>query len=104
MSKDDLIQELVKARIAEDLVKKGYEVKVDSSIIIFFNEQIPAYSLDYMTPKQFREAHTIRSAHESITIDDDCPAILGVMSKISSRFNNYQNQVTEKSNFVSEIC
>lgn len=25
--------------------------------IIFFNEQRPAYSLDYMTPKQFREAH-----------------------------------------------
>lgn len=33
MSKDDLIQELVKARIAEARLKKGYEVKGDGSII-----------------------------------------------------------------------
>lgn len=33
MSKDDLIQELVKARIAETRLKKGYEVKGDGSII-----------------------------------------------------------------------
>lgn len=33
MSKDELIQELVKARIAEARLKKGYEVKRDGSII-----------------------------------------------------------------------
>ena len=33
MSKDELIQELVKARIAEARLKKGYEVKGDGSII-----------------------------------------------------------------------
>lgn len=33
MSKDELIQELIKARIAEDRLKKGYEVKGDGSVI-----------------------------------------------------------------------
>ena len=33
MSKDELIQELVKARIAEARLKKGYEVKGDGTII-----------------------------------------------------------------------
>ena len=33
MSKDELIQELLKARIAEARLKKGYEVKGDGSII-----------------------------------------------------------------------
>ena len=33
MSKDELIQELVKARITEARLKKGYEVKGDGSII-----------------------------------------------------------------------
>lgn len=33
MSKDELITELVKARIAEARLKKGYEVKGDGSII-----------------------------------------------------------------------
>ena len=33
MSKDELIQELVKARLAEARLKKGYEVKGDGSII-----------------------------------------------------------------------
>ena len=33
MSKDELIQELVKARIAEARLKKGYEVKGDGSVI-----------------------------------------------------------------------
>ncbi len=31
MSKDELIQELIKARIAEARLKKGYEVKGDGS-------------------------------------------------------------------------
>ena len=35
---------------------KPVEQEIDE-YIIFFNEQRPAYSLDYMTPKQFREAH-----------------------------------------------
>lgn len=33
MSKDELIQELIKARIAEARLKKGYEVKGDGSVI-----------------------------------------------------------------------
>lgn len=33
MSKNELIQELVKARIAETRLKKGYEVKGDGSVI-----------------------------------------------------------------------
>ncbi len=33
MSKDELIQELVKARIVEARLKKGYEVKGDGSVI-----------------------------------------------------------------------
>ena len=33
MSKEELIQELVKARIAEARLKKGYEVKGDGSVI-----------------------------------------------------------------------
>ena len=33
MTKDELIQELIKARIAEARLKKGYEVKGDGSII-----------------------------------------------------------------------
>lgn len=35
---------------------KPVEQEIDE-YIIFFNEQRPAYSLDYMTPKQFRKAH-----------------------------------------------
>lgn len=35
---------------------KPVEQEIDE-YIIFFNEQRPAYLLDYMTPKQFREAH-----------------------------------------------
>ena len=35
MSKDELISELVKARIAEARLKKGYEVKGDGSIILY---------------------------------------------------------------------
>ena len=35
LSKDELIQELVKARIAEARLKKGYEVKGDGSVILY---------------------------------------------------------------------
>ncbi len=38
MSKDELIQELIKARIAEARLKKGYEVKGDGSIIHYSNK------------------------------------------------------------------
>ena len=40
MSKDELIRELVKARIAEARLKKGYEVKGDGSIIRYSNKNI----------------------------------------------------------------
>ena len=36
--------------------EKPVEQEIDE-YIIFFNEQRPAYSLNYLTPKQYREAH-----------------------------------------------
>ena len=35
MTKDELIMELVKARIAEARLKKGYEVKGDGTVILY---------------------------------------------------------------------
>ena len=35
MTKEELIHELVKARITEARLKKGYEVKGDGSVIIY---------------------------------------------------------------------
>ena len=35
MTKEELVQELVKARIAEARLKKGYEVKGDGSVILY---------------------------------------------------------------------
>lgn len=35
MTKEELIQELVKARITEARLKKGYEVKGDGSVILY---------------------------------------------------------------------
>ncbi len=35
MTKEDLIQELVKARITEARLKKGYEVKGDGTVILY---------------------------------------------------------------------
>ena len=37
--------------------EKSVEQEVDE-YILFFNEQRPAYSLNYLTPKQYREIHT----------------------------------------------
>ena len=37
MSKEELIEELIKARIAEARLKKGYEVKGDGSVIRYVN-------------------------------------------------------------------
>jgi transposase len=37
MTKEQLIQELVKARIAEARLKKGYEVKGDGTVILYDN-------------------------------------------------------------------
>ena len=38
MTKEQLIQELVKARITEARLKKGYEVKGDGTVILYDNE------------------------------------------------------------------
>ena len=38
MTKEELIQELVRAKIAEARLKKGYEVKGDGSVILYDNE------------------------------------------------------------------
>lgn len=40
MTKEELIVELVKARIAEARLKKGYEVKGDGSVILYGKENI----------------------------------------------------------------
>ena len=36
--------------------EKPVEQEIDD-YIVFFNEERPAYSLNYLTPKQYREAH-----------------------------------------------
>ena len=40
MTKDELIREVVKARIAEARLKKGYEVKGDGSVILYDKKNI----------------------------------------------------------------
>lgn len=40
MTKEELIQELVKARIAEARLKKGYEVKGDGTVILYDSKNI----------------------------------------------------------------
>ncbi len=40
MTKDELILELVKARITEARLKKGYEVKGDGSVILYDSKNI----------------------------------------------------------------
>lgn len=40
MSKDELIEELIKSRIREARLKKGYEVKGDGSVILYDNKNI----------------------------------------------------------------
>ena len=50
----------IKAELFMDFHVTG-ENPVEQEIdeyIIFFNERRPAYSLNYLTPKQYREAHT----------------------------------------------
>ena len=38
MSKEELIEEVIKARIAEARLKKGYEVKGDGSVIRYVSK------------------------------------------------------------------
>lgn len=40
LSKDELIEELIKARIREARLKKGYEVKGDGTVILYDNKNI----------------------------------------------------------------
>ena len=40
MTKEELIQELIKAKITEARLKKGYEVKVDGTVILYGNKII----------------------------------------------------------------
>ena len=40
MSKEQLIQELVKARITEARLKKGYEVKGDGTVVLYGSKNI----------------------------------------------------------------
>lgn len=40
MTKEELIQELIRSKIAEARLKKGYEVKGDGSVILYDNENI----------------------------------------------------------------
>ena len=51
----------IKAELFMDLHVTG-EKPVEQEIddyIVFFNEERPAYSLNYLTPKQYREAHVV---------------------------------------------
>ena len=40
MTKEELIQEVIKARISEARLKKGYEVKGDGSVILYGSKNI----------------------------------------------------------------
>ena len=40
MTKEELIREIVKAKIAEARLKKGYEVKGDGSVILYGSKNI----------------------------------------------------------------
>lgn len=40
MTKEELIQELIKAKITEARLKKGYEVKGDGTVILYGNKII----------------------------------------------------------------
>lgn len=40
LTKDELIEELIKSRIREARLKKGYEVKGDGSVILYDNKNI----------------------------------------------------------------
>ena len=40
MTKEELIKELVKARVSEARLKKGYEVKGDGSVVLYSNKNI----------------------------------------------------------------
>ena len=58
----------IKAELFMDLHVTGSE-NVEKEIedyVIFFNEQRPAYSLNYLTPKQFRESYLLTSASDPL--------------------------------------
>ena len=62
--KDDAAMESINGWIKAELFmdlhvtgEKPVKEEVDD-YILFFNEQRPAYSLGYLTPKQYRERHT----------------------------------------------
>lgn len=54
----------IKAELFMDLHVTGNEAveKEIDDYILFFNEQRPAYSLSYLTPKQYREANSAHTA------------------------------------------
>ena len=57
----------IKAELFTDFHVTG-EKPIEKEIaeyITFFNEQRPAYSLSYLTPKQYREAYGAWPAHRS---------------------------------------
>ena len=49
----------IKAELFMDLNVTGENPveQENDNYIVFFNEERPAYSLNYLTPKQYREAH-----------------------------------------------
>ena len=48
----------IKAEIFNDLHLTGEDIREEvERYIVFFNEERPAYSLNYLTPKQYREYH-----------------------------------------------
>ena len=56
--------------------------------VIFFNEQRPAYSLNYLTPKQYREKYTCAQFHQlaGYCCGSLCPAFV---DKCSPSYGEY---------------
>jgi Transposase and inactivated derivatives len=58
----------IKAELFTDLhvTENGDIAQEISDYILFFNEQRPAYSLNYLTPKQYRQSHLQNSSVQSL--------------------------------------
>ncbi len=57
----EAINSWIKAEIFNDFHLTGKEdiQREVERYIVFFNEEMPAYSLNYLTPRQYREYHTL---------------------------------------------
>ena len=75
----------IKAEMFMDLHvtgEKSVAEEVDD-YIHFFNEQRPAYTLGYLTPKQYRSAMFLNAKLIRVMVGIKCPAVFETMSKES---------------------